>query len=308
MIPQRHRPASCRIIRRAVLGALLIALLGAPAAAQPQAPPAQRATVAVWDFTLEGTSPTEGTAIANRLRSELVNSGVFRVMSRDQLRKLLGELEIGQALGDAQEAIRAGRLKGVRYVVTGTVVTLRNAVQVTAEMIDGETAEILTSITPRPFQGNLIDYLDIEVPYLAQRLAGVEQGRAEAARSSQYAQAREGKRWEFYTGAVAAGAGLVLLIRAHQVNDEAAQQAADSRANYNFALYRTAQATRNDAERYENAAFIFLAIGTALLVDYFELIPGEVNSGAHQTRTQRNRMLLVPTGRDGLLLAYQSTW
>ena len=50
------------------------------------------------------------------------------------------------------------------------------------------------------------------------------------------------------------------------------------------------------------------AVGTALLVDYFELIPGEVNSGAHQTRTQRNRMLLVPTGRDGLLLAYQSTW
>ena len=65
----------------------------------------EKAKIAVWDFTLEGMQPGDGRAVTNRLRSELVNSGKYRVMTRDQIKTLLGEQALGQTLIDAKEAI-----------------------------------------------------------------------------------------------------------------------------------------------------------------------------------------------------------
>lgn len=137
--------------------------------------------IAVWDFSLAGIGVNEGRAVTNRLRSELVNSRKFRVMTRDQIETLLGEQALGETLIDAKEAIRAGKLKGVRFVVAGTLIALRGAFQITAEMIDGETAEIIESITPRTYRGDFLDFLDEEVPALAQRLMGAASGEEIAA-------------------------------------------------------------------------------------------------------------------------------
>ena len=132
----------------------------------------KRAKIAVWDFSLEGMQKGDGRAVTNRLRSELVNSGRYQIMSRDQIKTLLGEQALGQTLVDAKEAIKAGKLKGVKFVVTGTIVSVRGAFQITAEMIDGESAEIIKSITPPTYRGQFLDFLDNEIPRLAAQLAG----------------------------------------------------------------------------------------------------------------------------------------
>ena len=131
-----------------------------------------REQIAVWDFSLEGMQRGDGRAVTNRLRSELVNSGKFQVMSRDQIKTLLGEQALGQTLVDAKEAIKAGKLKGVKFVVTGTIVSVRGAFQITAEMIDGESAEIIKSITPGTYRGKFLDFLDNEIPRLSAQLIG----------------------------------------------------------------------------------------------------------------------------------------
>ena len=123
-----------------------------------------REQIAVWDFTLEGMQRGDGRAVTNRLRSELVNSGKFQVMSRDQIKTLLGEQALGQTLVDAKEAIKAGKLKGVKFVVTGTIVSVRGAFQITAEMIDGESAEITKALRLARTGANFWTFLTMKYP------------------------------------------------------------------------------------------------------------------------------------------------
>ncbi len=122
-----------------ILGLLFSAAQPPSLTAQSQSPTqVGKPNIAVWDFSLQGIGENEGRAIINRLRSELVNTFLFTVMSRDQIIKLLGEMELGQTLGDPNEAIQGGKLKGVKYVVTGSLVAVMDAIQITVEMIDGE--------------------------------------------------------------------------------------------------------------------------------------------------------------------------
>ncbi len=159
--------------RRSVefLAATLAVWLGFTCAAVAQEP---RPQIAVWEFQLDGVSKGDGRAITNRLRSELVNTRKFRVMTRDQLDTLLGEQALGQTVIDATEAIKTGKLKGIKYVVTGTIISIRNAFQMTMEKIDGQTGEITVSITPPTFRGDFLDFLDFEVPRYAAQLAGAQ--------------------------------------------------------------------------------------------------------------------------------------
>lgn len=152
--------------------------LPAFSAGAQEKPEEETPQIAVWDFNLTEMNKTDGQAIANSLRSALVNTRVFRVMTRDQIDTLLGEQALGQTLVDAKEAIKAGKLKGVKYVVTGSLIAIRGAFQATFEMIDGASGEIIHSITPRTFRGDFLDFLDIEVPKIADQLAGVEKGAA----------------------------------------------------------------------------------------------------------------------------------
>lgn len=161
-----------------LLGWAATAGYGQGAGATP--PTGKKPQIAVWEFTLTDMEKSDGRAIANTLRSALVNTRVFRVMTRDQIDTLLGEQALGQTLIDAKEAIKAGKLKGVKYVVTGSLISIRGAFQATFEMIDGGSGEIIHSITPRTFRGDFLDFLDMEVPKIAGRMAGVEKGDAVA--------------------------------------------------------------------------------------------------------------------------------
>ncbi|MBI3993892.1 MAG: hypothetical protein HY342_11505 [Candidatus Lambdaproteobacteria bacterium] len=221
----------------------------------------------MWDFTLEGIGEYEGRAVTNRLRSELVNSGQFRVMSRDQIKKLLGEIELGQMLGDPRDAIEAGKLKGVDYVVTGTLVLVMGATQVTVEMIDGSTAEIMRSITPRPFQGDFLSFIDTQVPWLAAQVAGV------AAAEQPPEVVREGPRWARNTGVALLLLALATQFQAWSVNEEAHSDADTARDRLDFQLYENSRDKLQDARNLQTLAILLGAGGAVMIAQYISPQP-----------------------------------
>ena len=160
---------------------LLLSLLLAPlagiaqqAASDEKSPP-KKLRIAVIGFRLTGMSEAEGKLVANKLRSELVRSAQYAVMTRDQIEALIDEQALGQTLIEAAEAAKAGKMKGVEYIVTGSLVGARGAYQTTFEMINAETGKILRSITPRVYRGDLFDFLDEQIPLIADQLVpGIE--------------------------------------------------------------------------------------------------------------------------------------
>ena len=258
----------------AMLLAAAMVLFNLPAAVFAQSE--DKPKIAVWDFALEGMQPGDGRAVTNRLRSELVNSGKYQVMSRDQIETLLGEQALGQTLVDAKEAIKAGKLKGVQFVVTGTIITVRGAFQITAEMIDGGTAEIVKSITPATYRGGFLDFLDNEVPRLATQLAGEQPGPAVVlAPPPQALQETQPEPEPEQEGAVEEAtwpltAGIVSLVVAgvFQIIALAAASSAedDADAATTNEEYQTALDDRDAAEGLQGAAALAGILGAVFLI------------------------------------------
>ena len=271
--------------------AVAIVLVNLPGAVFAQAQEkATKPRIAVWDFSLEGLEASDGRAITNRLRSELVNSEKYQVMSRDQIKTLLGEQELGQTLIDAKQAIETGKLKGVEFVVTGTVITVRGAIQITAEMIDGKTAEIIKSITPGTYRGDFLDFLDVEVPRIAGQLAGVQgwtpvasvkkpEEKAPPEPEPEPEPAVEGEQatWPLTAGLVfLIGAGVMQLIAL--ASESSAEDDADSATT--TAEYQSALDSRDSAEGLQTIAILSGLLGTVFLV-YYGLQDGPSGTAAN---------------------------
>ena len=171
----------------AITGACLAAFpaLGQQQAAQPQQQEKRR--VAVLDFgygavmnsvqAIFGTNQDVGRGITDLLVNQLVNDGTYRVIERQALDKILKEQNFSNSdRADATTAAKIGRVLGVDTIITGDVTQFgrddRNTnvggfgsglgkyglggvgahkakavVEVTARMIDVNTAEILASTT-----------------------------------------------------------------------------------------------------------------------------------------------------------------
>lgn len=88
-------------------------------------------SVAVMDFSTHGLtndwygSFQPGVALSDLLTDRMVNGGHFNVVDRSHLSATLGEHQLA-ASGevDAQTAVRAGRMTGARYLVSGNILQL----------------------------------------------------------------------------------------------------------------------------------------------------------------------------------------
>jgi len=105
-----------RIIRITLLLVALFLLVASTGWAKPR--------VAVMDF--ENRSPYGGYSLgrgaSDILSTELVKTGVFRMMEREQINSILQEQNMG-ASGriDSATAARIGKIIGVEYIVTGAI-------------------------------------------------------------------------------------------------------------------------------------------------------------------------------------------
>ena len=120
--------------------------------ASPPRPPAvegaaNKQSLAVVDFDLRGklkaTEPDAGRTIASLILSRL-DPNRYDIYERGQLLQLLTEqkLQMSDVADNADQAIKFGKLKGIRFIVLGSVDQLGETFFITARLVDCETGRV----------------------------------------------------------------------------------------------------------------------------------------------------------------------
>lgn len=107
-------------------------------------PAARRQTVAVLDFEAVGVSKIEAMMIGDLVREALVKQGRFTILDRKNMNAILKEQSF-QASGCTTEECRVqmGQLLNAELVMSGQLVKVGNAWQVTAKSLDVATAKFV---------------------------------------------------------------------------------------------------------------------------------------------------------------------
>ncbi|HKI96877.1 MAG TPA: DUF3015 family protein [bacterium] len=139
-------------------------------------------TVAVMQFDASGASNAEITAASDRLQEELLKTGKFTVVDRQQINDILNEQALQQTGCTSTEcAVQVGRILGVRKLVVGRINGL-DATHwiVSASLVDVETAQTLRTSSVQ-YKGSFFDFLSSGMPLLAARIAGTSEQAVAAA-------------------------------------------------------------------------------------------------------------------------------
>ena len=119
-----------------VAGLLVLSIAAAPALAQTK----KVERVAVLTFKSIGAPKEMGEAVAEILRTELVDVGGFELVERGQIEALLKEQKLQlQDVIDEKTAVKIGRLSGAKLVVIGSIVKLGTTFTLNSHFIDVQT-------------------------------------------------------------------------------------------------------------------------------------------------------------------------
>ncbi len=105
--------------------------------------------IAVLDFQLQGENfdnKDMGTIVAEWFITAMVREGRFDVVERRMLEKILGEQKLAMTgIVDATSATQIGKLLGVKVIITGSVMKLKDITEINARIIDVESASIIAA-------------------------------------------------------------------------------------------------------------------------------------------------------------------
>ncbi|MBT8356217.1 MAG: CsgG/HfaB family protein [Deltaproteobacteria bacterium] len=98
-----------------------------------------------------------GSMISEMFTTEVVNNNSFKIVEREQLNKILGELKIGQSgVLDTTDAQKLGKILGARAIITGSVMKMGDSLRIDSRIIEVETG-IIVSAERRICKENLTD-------------------------------------------------------------------------------------------------------------------------------------------------------
>jgi len=136
--------------------------------------PAQQIGVAILELEPNGISVPEGKALSDRLRIEVFNIGVFEVMEREKMAKILEEMQFQQSGCTTDEcAVEIGRLIGVSKMIAGSVSKVGEIYSVSIRLIDVETGKIEATAL-EDVEGSLGFVLTQAIPSVAMQISGLE--------------------------------------------------------------------------------------------------------------------------------------
>jgi TolB-like protein len=105
--------------------------------------------IAVLDFQLQGENfdnKDMGTIVAEWFITAMVREGRFDVVERRMLEKILGEQKLAMSgVVDATSATQIGKLLGVKVIISGSVMKLKEVTEINARIIDVESASIIAA-------------------------------------------------------------------------------------------------------------------------------------------------------------------
>ncbi|MBU2573167.1 MAG: CsgG/HfaB family protein [Elusimicrobia bacterium] len=102
--------------------------------------------IAVAEFTGKNVSQADASIVADFLRTELVNTGLYKVMDRNNMDTVLAEQKF-QSSGctEQQCAVEMGKLLNVKKMLVGSLSKLLDTYYITVNVVDVETGEITAS-------------------------------------------------------------------------------------------------------------------------------------------------------------------
>jgi len=105
-----------------------------------------REYIAIIDFEGIGISNDEARVLTQRLTSEMINIGVYQVLERSEMKRLLDEQKF-QYSGcvDLNCAVELGKMLGAKYMVVGTISNVGRTFTVDSRLIYVESSEAYAS-------------------------------------------------------------------------------------------------------------------------------------------------------------------
>jgi len=104
------------------------------------------ANVAVAEFTGKNVSQADASIVSDFLRIELVNTGLFNVMDRNNMDSVLAEQKFqNSGCTEQQCAVEMGQLLNVEQMLVGSLSKLLDTYYITASVVDVETGKITAS-------------------------------------------------------------------------------------------------------------------------------------------------------------------
>jgi len=156
------------------------------------------AGLAVIDFKTVSAPAEIGIAVAEIIRTELVQTGKHTIIERSMLDRVLAEQKLQMSgIVDPQTAATVGKMSGASQIITGSVVKLGEVYTVTARLIDVETGVVRAGEIA---QGKGEDSLPDIAYRLAAKLVG-EQAGEKAFRLSFEEGEKPGVAWDANTDA-----------------------------------------------------------------------------------------------------------
>lgn len=103
----------------------------------------EKVTVAVLDFEPKNVTSQSAEAITDLLRTELFNTGCFKVVERQRIQKILEEQRF-QSTGvtDADQAAQIGRLLNVKKIMIGTMTLLGGTHILNTRIVDVQSGQV----------------------------------------------------------------------------------------------------------------------------------------------------------------------
>lgn len=120
------------------------------APATPQAP-TKNISIAVIRFKTLNKEAQEislGELVSETFTSSLVNSRGFKIIEREQLDKVVKEMEMNQTgFIETTDAVEIGKMLHADAIITGSVALLNNQIQLNARIIEIESAYVISAET-----------------------------------------------------------------------------------------------------------------------------------------------------------------
>jgi len=130
--------------------------------------------VAVLDLDPTGIAKPEAQFLSDRLRTELFETGKFRVVEREKMNAILTEQGFQQSGCTSVEcAVEIGQLLNVKMMVAGNIGKIEDLYSISLRLIDVESGALLHTAT-RDFEGKLSEVLTEVIPDVAADLSSIE--------------------------------------------------------------------------------------------------------------------------------------
>ena len=133
----------------------------------------QKIPIAINDLVSKGLDQSDADLITDRLRSELIQIGTFRVLERDQMQTILKEqgFQKSGACNESACIVEIGQLLGVQQMIAGTIGKIGSTYTFSIRMINVGSGEIMNAYS-QDCRCTIDEVLTKTAKELAQRISG----------------------------------------------------------------------------------------------------------------------------------------